>query len=80
MDILTQLTDLVTCEIVRNPKRKLLPDTALLSSGLIDSFNLVDLAIRVEDVFGVHLDDSELNAGTFDTLEQLAQVIASRQK
>jgi acyl carrier protein len=54
------------------------PDEPLISGGLIDSFNLVDLALFVEDTFGVRLDDSELNAQAFDTLDQLAALIQSR--
>jgi acyl carrier protein len=50
----------------------------LLSSGIVDSFSLVDLAMYVEDTFGVHLDDSELNKETFDTLGQLAALIEAR--
>jgi len=53
-------------------------DQALISDGLIDSFSLVDLALFVEDTFNVHLDDSELNEETFDTLDQLAELVASR--
>jgi acyl carrier protein len=33
----------------------------------------------VEDTFGVHIDDTELNAQTFDTLSELAAVIQARQ-
>ena len=51
----------------------------LISSGLIDSMSLVDVAILVEDTYGVHIDDTELNADTFDTLIQLAELIQSRQ-
>ena len=50
-----------------------------LSTGVIDSFHLVDLAAFVEDRFGVRLDDTELNADTFDTLDQLAAIIRERQ-
>ena len=45
---------------------------------MIDSFSLVDLALYVEDTFNVHIDDSELNADTFNTLAELAALIASR--
>ena len=55
------------------------PDEALLTSGLIDSFNLVDLGLYVEDTFGVRIDDTELNSSTFDNLNQLAALIQSRQ-
>jgi acyl carrier protein len=46
---------------------------------VIDSFSLVDVALLVEDTYGVHIDDSELNAETFDTLNQLAELIRARQ-
>jgi acyl carrier protein len=53
-------------------------DQPLISSGLIDSFNLVDLALFVEQEFGVRVEDTELNSATFDTLGQLATLIGSR--
>ena len=65
---------------MKQPNRKLTPEQKLISSGLIDSFSLVDLALLVEDNFGVHIDDTELNADTFDTLQQLADLIKARQK
>jgi acyl carrier protein len=40
----------------------------------------MDLSLLVEDKFGVRIEDTELNAETFDTLEQLAALIQSRQK
>jgi acyl carrier protein len=38
----------------------------------------VDLSLFVEDTWNVIIDDTELNAETFDTLEQLAALIAER--
>lgn len=77
-DISSALTQYIVTEIAKQPKRLLTPEEPLLSSGLIDSFHLVDLALFVEDRFGVHLDDAELNAQTFDTLAQLVALIESR--
>ncbi|MGA7193721.1 MAG: acyl carrier protein [Anaerolineales bacterium] len=71
--------DYVSTSILKQPNRKIRADELLISSGLIDSFSLVDLALFVEDTFGVHIDDTELNAQTFDTLDQLANLIQSRQ-
>ncbi len=80
---MSQMTDTlgqyIAAKILKQPKRVLRDDEALISSGLIDSFSLVDLALYVEDTFGVHLDDSELNAATFDTLGQLDSLIQQRQ-
>ncbi len=76
---LPQLSQFIVTKILRQPKRVLQPDEPLISSGLIDSLSLVDLSLFVEDEFGVRIDDTELNAGTFDTLNQLASLIAQRQ-
>jgi acyl carrier protein len=80
---MSQVTDTlgqyIAAKILKQPKRAVRADEALISSGLIDSFSLVDLALYVEDQFGVHLDDSELNAETFDTLDRLDGLIKQRQ-
>jgi acyl carrier protein len=66
-------------KILKQPGRVLDPNEPIISSGLIDSFSLVDLALFVEDTFGIRVEDSELNASTFDTLAQLSAMIESRQ-
>jgi acyl carrier protein len=73
-----ELGKLISEKILKQPRRKLGVSDKLISAGLIDSFSLVDLALLVEDTYGVHLDDTELNASVFDTLEQLAHLIQSR--
>ncbi len=75
----TKLAGFLANDILRQPGREIQPGEALLTSGLIDSFHLVDLALYIEDNFGVHIDDSELNASTFDNLDQLLALIQSRQ-
>jgi acyl carrier protein len=74
------IADFIVQKILKQPKRVIQPGDALISSGLIDSFSLVDLALFVEDTFGVRIADSELNASTFDSIEQLADLIQARQK
>jgi len=78
-DMIATLAKKIAADILREPNRKLRADEALISSGLIDSMSLVDVALLVEDTYGVHIDDTELNAETFDTLAQLAELIAARQ-
>jgi acyl carrier protein len=77
-DIIQNLSQYISTEILKQPRRQLTPDEALISGGLVDSFSLVDLALYVEDTYGVHLDDTELNADSFDSLAQLAALIRSR--
>ena len=78
-DMIATLAQKIAADILREPNRKLRADEALISSGLIDSMSLVDVALLVEDTYGVHIDDTELNAETFDTLAQLAELVQSRQ-
>ena len=78
-DIQSILNQYIATEILKQPKRLIAPEEKLISNGLIDSFHLVDLALFIEDTFGVHMDDTELNADTFDTLSQLGALIQQRQ-
>ena len=73
-----KLSNYIATEILKQANRIIDPRAALISSGLIDSFSLIDLALYVEDEFGVHIDDTELNASTFDTIDQLSDLIQNR--
>jgi acyl carrier protein len=73
------LSRYISESILKQPNRKIMPDELLISSGLVDSFSLVDLALYIEDTFSVHIDDTELNSDTFDTIRQLAELITDRQ-
>ncbi|NWG35589.1 MAG: acyl carrier protein [Chloroflexi bacterium] len=77
-DIISSLADFIASKILKQPGRAISPDEPLISSGLIDSFSLMDVALFVEDAYGVRIEDTELNADTFDNLTQLAVLIESR--
>lgn len=77
-DIIPKLSAFLATDILKQPGRVIAPDEPLISSGLIDSFSLMDVALFVEDNFGVRIEDTELNADTFDNLTQLAALIESR--
>ncbi len=79
-DTVQKLSDYITGSVLKQPNRTLSESTTLISSGLVDSFSLVDLAMFVEEQFGVKIDDTELNAETFDTLGELAALVEARQK
>lgn len=78
--IISQLNEYITKQIMKRPDRTLKPDEPLISVGLIDSFSLVDLSLFVEQTWSVRLDDTELNAQTFDTLDKLAELIEEKRK
>jgi acyl carrier protein len=79
-EVINKLANKIAVDILSQPKKAIGVKEPLITSGLIDSFHLVDLALLIEDEFGVHIDDTELNSNTFDTLDQLADFINLRKK
>lgn len=79
-EIIKKLSNRIVKEILSQPDRVISDAEPLITSGLIDSFHLVDLALMVEDEFGVHIDDTELNSDCFDNLDQLSGLILTRIK
>ena len=79
-DTAEQLSTFIATTILKQPNRSIGDAEPLISTGLIDSFSLMDLALFVEDTFGVRIEDTELNADTFDNLTQLVSLIESRKQ
>jgi len=77
-ELLNDLSKFIAETILQNPSRKIEPTEALISSGLLDSFHLVDLAIYIEERFGVKIEDTELNRQTFDNLQELSKIVFDR--
>ncbi len=76
--IQNEIADFIAQEILKEAARKVSFEEPLISSGLIDSFHLVDLALFVEKTFTVRIDDTELRASVFDTVQALADLILER--
>lgn len=77
-DTIKDLSQFISSEILGQPGRSLPTNVKLISSGLIDSLRLIDLAIFIENKFGVRIDDTELNVQTFDTLTELSALVDER--
>jgi acyl carrier protein len=77
-EIVSTLAAFIVSEILNQPARNISETEKLISSGLIDSLSLVDIALFVEEQFQVIIDDTELNAETFDTLAELESIVRSR--
>jgi acyl carrier protein len=77
-DLITTLSNFIVNSILKQPDRTLSPNEPIISTGLIDSFSLVDLALFIEETFGVRIEDTELNKDAFDNLNQLAAIVKSR--
>ena len=78
-EIRSTLAEFIASEILSQPGRAIGENDKLISSGLIDSLSLVDIALFVEEQFQVIIDDTELNADSFDTLAELEAIIQTRQ-
>lgn len=74
------LIEFIRENILKRPNVALGLDDPIISTGLIDSFHLVDLSVYIEEQFGVRIDDTELNAETFDSVAQLARLIQKKQQ
>lgn len=79
-DIRKILSDYIAANVLKQPGRAVAPDEKIISSGMIDSFSAVDLALFVEERFRVRIADTELDGKTFDTVEALAALIEKRKK
>ena len=77
-EIQSKLARFIAEKIMKQPKRELKPDQKLISSGLIDSFSLVDVGLFVEDEFGVRIDDVDLTVELMDTLVLMEQAVVVR--
>ena len=77
-EMINILSEKIAGRILKQPNKKIGSDERLISTGLIDSFSLVDLALLVEDLFGVRIEDYELSRDSFDNLDQLSDIILSR--
>ena len=77
-DFAEDLAQFIATRIMKQPVQALPRTEPLVSTGLIDSFHLVELALYIEEQYGVRIEDSELSSDTFDTVDQLAALVARR--
>jgi acyl carrier protein/D-alanine--poly(phosphoribitol) ligase subunit 2 len=62
----------------RLPAASIGPDTALVSSGLLDSVGLVRLATLLERRLGIRIPDRDVTVEHFDTLGRMAAYVERR--
>jgi acyl carrier protein len=54
-------------------------DTALISSGIVDSFSMVSLKVFLEKKYGISLPDSEATPEAFDTVNSICELVTKFQ-
>ncbi len=55
-------------------------DTSFLENGIVDSMNVLELVMFVEQKFGVKVEDSEIVPDNFDSVARLADFVRRKQK
>lgn len=67
-DSAQQLIDYICKEIIRQPGVQIGVDTPLVSSGLIDSFSLVDVLSKLEEVTASRIPVGKVQPKDMDTV------------
>ena len=74
-----KITEFIYDEFVEDEAMKILDDTPLISSGLVDSFSMVSLKAFIEEEYGLLLSDDEATTEAFDTVTKIVALIQGKQ-
>ncbi|MGB1285369.1 MAG: phosphopantetheine-binding protein [Aggregatilineales bacterium] len=61
----------IAAELIRDEDYEIEDDEGIITGGLMDSFALAEMAVYVEQEFGVHIPDPDLTVDKMDTLDQM---------
>lgn len=53
-------------------------DTSFLNEGIVDSMNILELVLFVEERFGVKVEDAEIIPDNFDSVTRLAGYVRGK--
>lgn len=67
------MIDFIRNEVVRNAKAQIDESTPLVSSGLIDSFALVDILLKLEDVTCLRIPAGKVQPKDMDTVSLMLE-------
>jgi len=73
----TALLDFLRRDVVKDRRRPLDLDTALVSSGLMDSMSLINVLAFVEDSFGVVIPDEAATAESMNTPRSILSLVSA---
>lgn len=80
MEISDSLRHFVQTTFFRGAAPALTDTTPLLSSGLLDSTDALELLLFIESEFDITVSDDESGPENLDTLERMSAFIAARQR
>lgn len=53
-------------------------DASFLDGGIIDSANVMELVMFVEEKFGISVEDTEIVPGNFDSVKQMGAYVRNK--
>jgi acyl carrier protein len=68
-----EIMEYIVNEVLRSPGTAIDEDTPLVSSGLIDSFALVDILLKVEDVTHMRIPAGKVQPKDMDTVRLMLE-------
>jgi acyl carrier protein len=66
-----QMIEYLKTRVLRNPTAKIDEDTTLVSSGLVDSFALIDVLLHLEKVTNRKISPGKVSPRDMDTVRQM---------
>ncbi len=73
-----RLRAFITTWLIHDADYPLADDETLITGGLIDLASLDELALFIEENYGVHIDEDELTTENIDTLDDIIEMLTSR--
>ena len=70
-----KLARFIQAEVSKDPRQLILPETTLISSGLVDSFSLIKVLAFVEDEFGIVIPDEAATADAMNSIELILKLM-----
>ena len=74
-EIIESLKKFVCEKCLKKPEFELDSDEPLMSSGLLTSIHLVELAVFIEKEFEIYVPDTEFTTKDVDTLDAIAEAV-----
>ncbi len=73
--IIEKLEKFISESCLKKPGFELDPTEPLISSGLLKSIHLVELAVYIENTYGIYVPDTEFTTQDVNTLDAMAEVV-----
>ena len=77
-EITTRIQEWVTGHFPLAKERKIGTTDSLLESGIVDSLGTLDIVLFLEEEFGFIVEEDEMVADHFETVESITQFVGSK--